>query len=168
MNFLVQGFSELYRNLYKTDDSLAYSRLKKKYSQLDILSKSCNIKKYDTLKTKKIIVNENCENLDIGRGWLSNGIWNWANLHDFSRLNQIPWINYTNKSQLLLLFDTSQRLQLSLYRHNLYDLLLNNIIPKIKQTVESNSQEYIKLYKMIFAIAQVINPKLPVLVKTGE
>lgn len=141
--------------------------LKKRYFELDNLSKISSIKKYDTLKTRRSDANFSDDEQSVASGWLRNGIWNQSSYEYFSMFTEPLAIQYSNKSELLSLFAMSQRLQLTLYQRNLNDLIVTIVLPLMK-TLDPSSEEYLHLYKMIFTIAQVLNPRPPVLVKTEE
>ncbi|XP_063976697.1 uncharacterized protein LOC135162310 [Diachasmimorpha longicaudata] len=162
---LIKGFGELYRDLHETPENSALH--KKKYFELDNLSKISKVKKYDVLKTRRSTANGFKYGYSVAKGWLQNGIWNQTSYKYFLMFTEPLTIQYSDKNELLSLFVMIQRLQQTLYQKDLNDLIINSVIPFMK-TLDPSSEEYLYLYKMIFSIAHVLNPQLPVLVKTED
>lgn len=46
------------------------------------------------------------------------------------------------------------------------ELLLTKVIPDVERSFDPDSEEYCEAYKTIFTAAQVLNPRLAVLVQT--
>lgn len=60
------------------------------------------------------------------------------------------------------------QLQQTLYFRNLFDIILQDVIPDIKQFFDPTDIEFIRAYKMIAIVSQGLNSNIPVLVKTDE
>lgn len=88
--------------------------------------------------------------------------------HFFLDLFKVYNIKYSNKKQLLSLYETMQRLQRTEYLNTLIGIVLRDVIPAIKSNIDPTSAEYARAYKTIFVLCQGLNPEVPVLVRTDS
>lgn len=81
-------------------------------------------------------------------------------------MSKVLCIRYSSRAQLASLFDAIQKLQRTKYREVLINYLLHKVIPHVKNSLKPDSKEFVEAYKMSYTIIQILNPKVPVLVKT--
>ena len=62
--------------------------------------------------------------------------------------------------------DLVQKVQRKVYETELIELLLLSVTPNLIELFEPDCREIIDLYKMLATIAQIVNPRVPVLATT--
>ncbi|KAL7302806.1 hypothetical protein TKK_0004845 [Trichogramma kaykai] len=102
------------------------------------------------------------------KNWMSNGVWNFACIPMLSGVFGTHCLRYSERSHLLLFQDFVQKLQRKVYESQLIDLFVASLVPKICRGLEPSSPEYALAYKLMIAMVQVLNPRLPVLAKTDS
>ncbi|KAL6265174.1 hypothetical protein P5V15_005259 [Pogonomyrmex californicus] len=123
-----------------------------------------SLKQYD--KNIESIAEVSSRNLSLTSGWMSNGIWNISCMEHFTNFTKAYNIRYSNKKQLLSLYEIIQKLQRINYLNTLIQIILRDVIPTVKSNIEPASAEYAQAYKTMFILYQGLNPKVPVLVRT--
>lgn len=68
----------------------------------------------------------------------------------------------------MLFYDFIQKIQRKLYETELMELLMQTVIPQLKELFDPTSKEFVETYKMIATVVQILNPTVPVLAKTED
>lgn len=133
---------------------------------------------------RKTLVDSN----SYATGWMSNGIWNPFYVRNFEGiatnsfaficilfyhifllgLSRVQCVYYGNNNQLLLFFEMMQQLQQTQYSKDLIQIILEDILPKMKMHFDYTKSEFVKMYKVIHVLSQGLNPKMSVLVRTDK
>ncbi|XP_012269286.2 uncharacterized protein LOC105693681 isoform X3 [Athalia rosae] len=172
LDSLCVNFMPVLKESYnKNMDFIELSKLKIRYTDLDSTCKLLNIRNFSPVKRKiSRIIENRCQNNLAGqtRTWKFNGIWNETYITSLEGLSRTCCIRYANKNQLLMLFEFMQGIQQFKYHTSLIDLLINDVIPSVRDTMQPKSEEYVNAYKMISMISNILHMKVPVLVRTDK
>lgn len=76
-------------------------------------------------------------------------------------------LRYSERSQLLLFQDFVQKMQRKVYESQLIDLFVQSLLPQLSATA-GRDPESARVYKLVVAMAQVLNPRVPVLARTDD
>ncbi|XP_043284272.1 uncharacterized protein [Venturia canescens] len=166
---LLAGFTTLQRSLHAQSDfsDEDTNEIISRYAALDFAGKSIRLRKFDPAKFRKSR-KSGCLEKDakLSRSWSAHGVWNRFGPDCFPNTMGLTCIRYSNKTELSSFFKLNQRLQLCSYQKSLLDLLVEKILPSLDKHLDGSSSQYCEVYKIIFTIAQVINPRIPTLVRT--
>ncbi|KAJ8687888.1 hypothetical protein QAD02_023683 [Eretmocerus hayati] len=165
---LIDGYSSIFADCRKPNlKHQDIKALKLKFINLESRFNECNVKKTAgqiTFVRSNPDESSGTFSVDM-KNWISNGIWNYFCVSDLKGFFGSHCTRYSDRAQLVSFYDFVQKIQRNVYEIELINVLLRLVLPKLRELFDPCSQEFINLYKMIVTIAQIVNPKVPILPK---
>ncbi|XP_016841465.1 uncharacterized protein LOC100121697 isoform X3 [Nasonia vitripennis] len=168
---LLTGYSALYSDSFKSDlDHHELKVLKSKFMILDTAYNEHKIKSTaGEIKFTRSNSDEFLNEISVDmKNWTSNGVWNYLCISDFKDIFGSHCTRYSDRSQLTLFYDFIQKIQRKVYETELMELLMQTVIPQLKELFDPASKEFAETYKTIATVVQILNPRVPVLAKTED
>ncbi|XP_023246723.1 uncharacterized protein LOC106644605 [Copidosoma floridanum] len=139
-----------YKYLHMENNAFKELGIKERAGEIKFVSSNSNELSYDFT-------------LDV-KNWLSNGVWNHSCFLGLKDVFGTYCTKYLDRRELTQFFGSIQNYQRDAYERDLSELLLKTAVPMLKESLGPESKEFTSIYKMISAICQVVNIKVPALV----